>query len=232
MPWSRSAGAPAACSAHQQPPFLGQGMCQGVRDVANLAWKLEAVLRSGAADALLDSYGVERKAHVTELTTRIKAIGQLVGQRDPVKARERDAHLLAECGGKVRSQPRQSVQPALAGGALSPVAHPAVGTIFPQPWIQRGARRQRMDDLAGRGWRIVTCSLQDIQTADDIRVVTIGSADYSEADGVADRWFEQQQCVAAIVRPDHYVWGVADSAASLQQQLQALGRQIEQGDTP
>ena len=68
----------AGDAAHQQPPFLGQGMCQGVRDVANLAWKLGAVLqRRGARrarrEALLDSYGVERKAHVRELTSRIKA---------------------------------------------------------------------------------------------------------------------------------------------------------------
>ena len=56
----------AGDAAHMQPPFLGQGMCQGVRDVANLAWKLAAVLqRRGArraAEALLDSYGAERKA--------------------------------------------------------------------------------------------------------------------------------------------------------------------------
>ena len=54
----------AGDAAHMQPPFLGQGMCQGVRDVANLAWKLTAVLRGEAPEAWLDSYGIERQAHV------------------------------------------------------------------------------------------------------------------------------------------------------------------------
>jgi 3-(3-hydroxy-phenyl)propionate hydroxylase len=99
----------------------GQGMCQGVRDAVNLCWRLEAVLRDGASDSLLDSYGVERKAHVTELTTRIKGIGKLITERDVEKARARDAKLLAECGGEVKPMPRQDVQPALTVGLLSPV---------------------------------------------------------------------------------------------------------------
>ena len=220
----------AGDAAHQQPPFLGQGMCQGIRDAANLAWKLESVLKGKATDALLDSYGLERKAHVTELTTRIKAIGQIVGQRDPAKARARDAHLLAECDGQVKSQPRQSVQPALAQGLLSTAAHPAVGTIFPQPWIFHDGRKQRMDELAGRGWRVVAAPGTDPPASERIATVRIGSPEFREADGVAGRWFTQHKCSAAIVRPDHYVWGVADGAAALQEQLQALDRQLRPGD--
>ncbi|MFC5498554.1 bifunctional 3-(3-hydroxy-phenyl)propionate/3-hydroxycinnamic acid hydroxylase [Caenimonas terrae] len=219
----------AGDAAHQQPPFLGQGMCQGIRDAANLAWKLEAVLHGKAGDALLETYGVERKAHVTELTTRIKAIGQIVGQRDLARARERDARLLQECGGQVQSQPRQNVQPALAQGLLSPEAHPAVGTIFPQPWILRDGRKQRMDELAGRGWRVVTAGAGSA-SAPGLRFVPIGSAEFREADGVAARWFAHHDCNAAIVRPDHYVWGVAQDAASLARQMQALAAQINSGD--
>ncbi len=235
----------AGDAAHQQPPFLGQGMCQGIRDVANLAWKLAAVLGGEAGDSLLDSYGAERKQHVIELTTRIKAIGQLVGERDLAKARARDAGLLEACGGVVRSQPRQSVQPALSVGCLSPEKHPAVGTPMPQPWIRSDGDRQRLDELTGRGWRLVYAAgagpapapgrarpdvmpppghaLPDLMPPPSLdhrlTAVPIGVSGFIECDGVVARWFEANHCRCAIVRPDHYVWGVAASAADLERQL-------------
>ena len=225
----------AGDAAHQQPPFLGQGMCQGIRDVANLSWKLQAVLAGNASDALLDTFGSERGDHVTELTTRIKHIGQLVGERDLRKARERDAQLLAACGGVVKSQPRQSVQPALANGLLSPSGHAAVGTIFPQPWVRKGNRRVRMDEVSGRGWRLVCASTKWAAALEEfipMNIVRMGSAPYEELDGVAARWFADQSCGAAIVRPDHYVWGVAKSPQELQSQLALLEKQLDPRKQP
>jgi 3-(3-hydroxy-phenyl)propionate hydroxylase len=213
----------AGDAAHQQPPFLGQGMCQGIRDVTNLSWKLGAVLRGEASRALLETYGVERKMHVTELTTRIKAI-------DVAKARARDAHLLAECGGVVKSMPRQNVQPALAVGLLSPQLHPARGTIFPQPWIRQGDAQTRLDALAGMGWRVVVSAganaalLHGAVSARSplMQVVDMATPNFQEADGVLANWFSQNECAAAIVRPDHYVYGVASSAQALVTQLDSL----------
>ena len=227
----------AGDAAHQQPPFLGQGMCQGIRDVANLCWKLHAVLRQGASDALLDTYGIERKAHVQALTDRIKTIGQLVGERDPVAARVRDARLLAECGGIVPSVPRQDVQPALSAGLLSPDGGPGVGTIFPQPWLQASREPVRMDEVGGRGWRVVLQATADAGFAaaatgtPEVRVLALGGATYRDNEGVSQQWFTKHGCTAAIVRPDHYVYGVASSPAQLSTQLSYLHATINQGDT-
>ncbi len=211
----------AGDAAHQQPPFLGQGMCQGLRDVSNLAWKLAAVLNGQAQDALLDSYGIERAAHVRELTTRLKAIGALIGERDPVRAQARDQRLLAEAGGAVKPTPRQDVLPRLEGGLLSAdhAHNPSTGrgTLFPQPWLWHNGQRVRMDALLGGGWRLV---LRDAKpaaapTAAPPGLRSLALPTLQEADGVLAAWFDRHQCLAALVRPDHYVFGTVDQTAAV-----------------
>ncbi len=232
----------AGDAAHQQPPFLGQGMCQGVRDVANLAWKLAAVTSGQAHEGLLDSYGLERKAHVIALTTAIKGIGELVGERDPVRARARDARLLAESGGSIRPQTRQSVQPALAAGLLAQRRDEGVGTLFPQPWLlddtgkdgsadtTPGRGLLRMDDRFGRNWRLVLARPPGRALPAGADAIVLGSARASEADGLAARWLAQRQAFAAIVRPDHYVWGLARDEEDLAAQWAACQHGLKNGD--
>lgn len=96
----------AGDAAHQQPPFLGQGLRQGVRDIANLSWKLILCLKGQVGDGLLDTYGPERSGHVRKLTDIIKHIGGLIGERDPEMAMKRDDRLVAYAGGDIHSVPR------------------------------------------------------------------------------------------------------------------------------
>lgn len=231
--WRKGRVFVAGDAAHQQPPFLGQGMCQGLRDVANLSWKLGAVLRAGAPERLLDSYGPERKAHVIDLTTRIKGIGQIIGERDPARARDRDAKLLAECGGVVKPTPRQDVQPALREGLLAAQTHPARGSIFPQPWLRAGKGKgepRRMDDVLGCGWRLVLAQGADAAFRSaaagaarrGLQVAQLGVNGFEETEGVLASWFARHGCQAALVRPDQYVYGVASTKAQLKEQLDAL----------
>ncbi len=181
--WRRGNLFLAGDAAHQQPPFTGQGMCQGIRDVANLAWKLKH-----GKDRLLDTYELERKTHVKKLTGVIKEIGKVIGERNPAAARERDRRLIAEAGGKVQTVPRQNLIPPLEAGLLSREPHPANGTLFPKD--------------GGRGWRVVRSqSMKD--------------------------WFERHQCAAAVVRPDHYVYGVARDDAALDRLLADVSKELQ-----
>jgi 3-(3-hydroxy-phenyl)propionate hydroxylase len=229
----------AGDAAHMQPPFLGQGMCQGVRDVANLAWKLVAVLRHAAPDRLLDSYGDERKAHVRELTSRIKGVGAVICERDVVKARARDAKLLADCNGVVKDTPRQDMMPPLTTGLL--FASPGAGTLFPQPRLRGGVTSGRglmnqglmdqelmdqelmdqelMDHIHGCGWRIVSDGL--ISLAAPARAALIDLAREPEADGVVAAWMARHHVHLVMLRPDHYVFGSASDARGVAKLLAA-----------
>ena len=209
----------AGDAAHQQPPFLGQGMCQGIRDVANLSWKLAAVLKGEANDALLDTYGAERSAHVRRLTTTIKHIGRNICERDETKARQRDADLIAQAGGVVKSVPRQDLIPPLDTGLLNPHPHPANGTLFPQPRVMHRGNSVLLDDITGHGLRLMLgaeCDATAVATLASVtrsgaRVVQPGAAGCTEEDGIVADWFAKHHAIAALVRPDHYVYGVASS---------------------
>jgi 3-(3-hydroxy-phenyl)propionate hydroxylase len=221
----------AGDAAHQQPPFIGQGMCQGIRDVANLAWKLERVLRGQSSNALLDTYEVERSGHVRELTRRIKAIGEVICERDPAAAAARDARILAEGGGTPRTITRQEIVPPLAHGLLADAAHAANGTLFPQPWVLTPWGRGLLDTIFGTGWRLVLDGTQPVAGSRTVaaraaelgvRVIRIVDAEADapsdsirEESGVVTGWFARHECAAAIVRPDHYVYGIAADESEL-----------------
>ncbi|MBR0567892.1 bifunctional 3-(3-hydroxy-phenyl)propionate/3-hydroxycinnamic acid hydroxylase [Azoarcus sp. L1K30] len=224
----------AGDAAHMQPPFLGQGMCQGIRDVANLCWKLVAVLGdqlpTAAVDTLLNSYGDERGAHVRELTTRIKAVGAVICERDENKARDRDARLLAECGGVVKDTPRQDVMPALSAGLVR--MSPGCGALFPQPWLLVNDQRMRMDELLGNGWRLVMIGATEVVPPVSLTeklklcVAAFGPAHLQEADGVVQAWFARHGVTAAVVRPDNYVYGTASGAEGTLELLKALAKAL------
>ena len=218
----------AGDAAHQQPPFIGQGMCQGIRDAGNLAWKLIEVLEGRAAPTLLDTYGEERGSHVRMLTARIKAIGHAICERDVTAARARDARLLAEGGGVPPTFTRQEIVPPLETGLLARDGNSTNGTLFPQPWVIDAGHPRHMDDVAGAGWRLVLDARDSATTAlhpDGVRIIRIippaaapspaapSPGTLIEQDGVLTAWFEKHHCVGALIRPDHYVYGTIRTAA-------------------
>jgi 3-(3-hydroxy-phenyl)propionate hydroxylase len=229
----------AGDAAHQTPPFFGQGMCHGMRDVANLAWKLAAVLRGTAAPAVLDTYQTEREPHVRAVIAAAIAAGHYICERDPAAARERDADLRAAMG-KPAPASASDLIPPIRGGVVDAngAARPGTGARFIQPFVEVAGRRVLLDDATGGGFVLlassaaVTAGLTAAQRAafERIggRIATIGDA-IGDADGDLAAWLATRDATAVLLRPDFYVYGVARDAAGVARLVADLGAALGAG---
>jgi 3-(3-hydroxy-phenyl)propionate hydroxylase len=206
----------AGDAAHQTPPFFGQGMCHGLRDVANVAWKMAAIVREGADVAILATYQAERDPHVRAVIGAAVDAGRYICELDPAKAAARDADIRRQSQAR-SGETAADLIPAIREGIVL-AGTPAAGERFIQPLLGDGGK---LDDLTGGGWRLC---VRDGTIAGDARWVTrVESGDLSDA-GAVLRWLDARQVDAVLVRPDHYVFGTASgSAAPL---LQARARQL------
>ncbi|QPF86262.1 bifunctional 3-(3-hydroxy-phenyl)propionate/3-hydroxycinnamic acid hydroxylase [Bradyrhizobium genosp. L] len=236
-------------AVHQTPPFLGQGLCAGIRDAVNLAWKLRLVLRGDADEALLDSYEIERKPHVRAVVASAKEFGKIIGELDPVVAAERDARLRADLKAGRAETIRQKCIPDLVSGLIARDAKLA-GRLFVQPHVRApDGRDRRLDDLLRSEFAIVTAGAEPMAWLSDAslagwrrlageRVVIATSGQSCDADGVltvverdalfAD-WMRENAVAAVIVRPDRYVFGAATSADELNMLVGQLLQNLSAG---
>lgn len=217
-------------SAHQMPPFMGQGMCAGIRDTVNLAWKLDAVHRLGADPGLLDTYQQERKAHVRSVVATTRAFGRIIGEMDLTAARERDRRLAAELEEGTAETVRQNFIPPITGGATAVdpetgCAVGAAGELFPQPWVLTAdGRRVRMDTVLPDGFAVVTFGdadwLEDLEpprspllspSRIDVRPAAAGER-IADPGGYLTSWAQRLGVAVAVVRPDRHVYGTASDA--------------------
>jgi len=237
----------AGDACHQTPPFMGQGMCAGIRDAASLAWRLALVLRAGAGDALLDSYEVERKPHVEALVGFAKKAGEVIGELDLDKARARDATMRGLLERGEAETIRQRYIPNLTSGVLDAASGPAAGTLFVQPRVGETGDGALLDDVVESRFLLATTSeaAQSWFSATSVdvwrriggerAVISQQSARGADRDGIrcvreqgrlfAD-WMAQQDAAAVVVRPDRYVYGIARDATGLNRMVESLGRQI------
>jgi 2-polyprenyl-6-methoxyphenol hydroxylase-like FAD-dependent oxidoreductase len=222
----------AGDAAHEMPPFLAQGMCSGMRDAHNLAWKLDLILSGRADHRILDTYQVEREPHVRFITEKAIELGRVQTLRDPVAARERDARLIAQHN--THAEPEKVRLPPLRAGLLSAGAgRTGAGAFFPQAIVTVNGTAGLFDDVVGPGSCI---AVQDPSLLDELtpvvrerwaalggRIAVVGTVSGSggtadapvtvtDINGVYARWFRTHARRAAVVRPDWYVFGTASTA--------------------
>jgi 3-(3-hydroxy-phenyl)propionate hydroxylase len=201
----------AGDSAHQTPPFLGQGLCAGIRDAANLAWKLAHVVRGQTRPNLLDSYQSERSPHVREYIELAVRLGGLINTR---------AAEAAVAGGLSRAEPArmESLKPLLGPG-LSAGVTGLLGRLAPQPTLSDGIR---LDDHVGYRFAALlksefydslTGSQRDRLRQKDVAIVV---------DRAVRPWLEDNGVCGVMVRPDRYPLGAARNAQDLDLLIAAI----------
>lgn len=226
----------AGDAAHLMPPFLGQGLCSGMRDALALFWRLHLVLRGVAPASLLHSYEVERKAHVTAVIERAVALGKVVCITDPAEAARRDEAILAG------TAPAVPAFPMLVDGVLhreddGSVLAP-VGQLALQARVRVGDVTGRLDDLVGGGWRILSLdepanarllpSQQAFVDAIQARFVTLQrDGEVVDIDGAYRRWMTGLGIAALIVRPDFYVFAAPRLIDAVPALLDELKQQLQ-----
>lgn len=213
--WKRGRVMLAGDAAHLMPPFLGQGLCSGMRDGMALSWRLAAILKDGASDELLNSYGPERSGHVQEIITQAVEIGRLICMLDPAEVAERDTAMKA-----AMKDPALALKPPpepRLGEGFWRAGDASAGYLAAQGRVGHAGREGLFDDIVGKGWQLLVRGPKALRLDDDARrtlsALGIAVADFGTAgdtidiDDVYGPWFDRLDAEAILVRPDFYVFG-------------------------
>ena len=224
-------------AAHLTPPFLGQGLCSGLRDAANVAWKLDLVLRGIADESLLDTVDPERQPQNEWVIALAVELGRVLCQLDANLAAERDTALRA-----AGAPPAPQLAPLTAGllrrsadGAPGPLA----GHLSVQGLIATPSGDVLLDDLTGGGFTLIAAAGEPLEELDgrgrallDVLAAHVVSLDpradggQRDADGRLTSWLREHGAHAVLVRPDFYVFGSAASAGDLPALIDGLRDQL------
>jgi 3-(3-hydroxy-phenyl)propionate hydroxylase len=199
-------------AAHLTPPFIGQGMGAGLRDAANLAWKVAGVLDGTLPESALDTYEIERRPHARAMIRMAKLVGAAMTEGGNVGDAIRRvvaprAHLVPGLAKRVMD----SRTPALRRSqlVLRPRLGPSLaGTLCPNAVLGDG---RRFDDVAAGRFALVTAGEPAAQRRADLErrgVVVIPV----HPGHPLHRWLADSHARAALVRPDGTVMRAVSAA--------------------
>ncbi|MGA6204108.1 bifunctional 3-(3-hydroxy-phenyl)propionate/3-hydroxycinnamic acid hydroxylase [Nocardia testacea] len=192
-------------AAHLTPPFIGQGLGAGLRDAANLAWKLAGVLAGALPTSVLDTYEAERKPHALSLIRLAKFTGTAMtdgGEVGNLLRRLIAPHLhripgfrqLVTGGETPRLRRTELVAPGRIGSCLN-------GSLVPNARVDSDIRYDALVDGRYAIVAVTEPSRADLAAIERLGCVAITVAPGSEL----ARWLRSGHADAALVRPDGIV---------------------------
>lgn len=216
--WRKGSIMLAGDAAHQTPPFAGQGLCSGIRDVVNLSWKLGAVLSGSASPDLLDTYQPEREPNTRATIKMAIMMGRTVCITNRFSAFLRDSKLrIARILGLTPNGP--PAYPPISRGAILAVTAGA-GNYFPQPRAG-GKPDKKLDDALGSGtWLISRSSLQK---SEGVIAASLDASVLAPFKVALQAWLDDHEADAVLVRPDRYVFGTGSADQLIEQWKRVAG---------
>jgi len=233
--WSKDRVFLAGDAAHLTPPFAGQGMNSGIRDVHNLAWKLAWVVRGQIGPRILDTYERERRAHTSAMIRLALQMGTVMAPRHfwSVWAIQNTFRLLGlfPSAQAYVAQMKYKPKPRFMSGFLffdgQRKSQTIVGSLFPQPSVEtREGEKVLLDDILGNGFALLALTARpDLAFAStgqplwshlDVRRVAVlplevpwcdssGSTVVRERDHALSVLRAKYTEHLILLRPDHYV---------------------------
>lgn len=210
-------------SAHQMPPFLGQGLCQGIKDVYNLHWKLDGVMRGNFHKKILDTYSTERISIVKSVTETAIKHGGIIGTQNKYIAFVRDTLLtIARIFPKLLSffdfyHPWQ-INKGLVDRSLYP--NKINGIVIPQPNLNIKVNNMSFDQFIGYKFCLIIFNqneekFNNIKALDSSKIfknniLLISNDSPFNKDSNFVKWRNDNNISAVIIRPDRHVYGCCD----------------------
>lgn len=186
----------AGDSAHQTPPFAGQGLNSGMRDAINLAWKFAFIKRGLATKKILSTYTQERAPHVRSTIAHAVDMGRLIDQLGG-----RVSHGVDVESGYGGTRPSPFLESGIVVGDDSRVGH----QFWYHPEVSAAVR------VNGASFVVVASTI--IELPNSLRALDAQVVVAPESVNGA---------YAVVIRPDRYVAAVAKDEmdlASLSEQL-------------
>ena len=228
--WRKGRLLVAGDAAHLMPPFMGQGMCSGLRDAWNLAWKFDMILDGKADGRLLDTYDPERKPHVSQIIDMSIYLGRIICVQDLDAAKIRDEAFL--CGAGEPMAPFPALTDGLIYRSEDGRPAPGAGILSPHDDLTFSDRPRKLDEISA-GRFLVICtgfspqSLLESVTLEALNAlnaafVSLGQEGLIDVNGRLRAFLDIQGWTSMIVRPDFYVYGGASDNETFKRVAESL----------